>query len=202
MTEAVSIAIFLSALFFLLGTSVWVGAALLATAVLGMFLFTSAPIGDSMAVVIWGEQSSWTLTALPLFIWMGEILFRTNLSETLFKGLAPFMRGLPGGLLHVNIGASAIFAAISGSSAATVATVGKMSIPELGTPEVSGETGYWYIVRGRDPRLAHSAIYFDDHFRRDSEREHRTAFHGCDDPRDLPRSAFHGLHCHLGCDEP
>ena len=132
MTEAVSIAIFLSALFFLLGTSVWVGAALLATAVLGMFLFTSAPIGDSMAVVIWGEQSSWTLTALPLFIWMGEILFRTNLSETLFKGLAPFMRGLPGGLLHVNIGASAIFAAISGSSAATVATVGKMSIPELG----------------------------------------------------------------------
>ena len=131
MTETLSIVIFLSTLFVLLGFGVWVGAALLATAIVGMALFTSAPIGDSMAVTIWGEQSSWTLTALPLFIWMGEILFRTRLSETLFRGLAPFMRGLPGSLLHVNIGASAVFAAISGSSAATVATVGKMSIPEL-----------------------------------------------------------------------
>ncbi len=131
MTEALSIAIFLSTLFILLGCGVWVGAALLSTAIVGMWLFTSAPIGDSMAVTIWGEQSSWTLTALPLFIWMGEILFRTKLSETLFRGLAPFLRGLPGGLLHVNVGASAVFAAISGSSAATVATVGKMSIPEL-----------------------------------------------------------------------
>ena len=131
MTEALSVAVFVGTLFVLLGFGVWIGAALLATAVLGMFLFTSAPIGDSMAVTIWGEQSSWTLTALPLFIWMGEILFRTKLSETLFRGLAPFMRGLPGSLLHVNIGASAVFAAISGSSAATVATVGKMSIPEL-----------------------------------------------------------------------
>ena len=131
MSETISIVIFLSTLFVLLGFGVWVGGALLATAILGMYLFTSAPIGDSMAVTIWGEQSSWTLTALPLFIWMGEILFRTKLSETLFKGLAPFLSRLPGGLLHVNVGASAIFAAISGSSAATVATVGKMSIPEL-----------------------------------------------------------------------
>ena len=131
MTEALSITIFLLGLFFLLGSGVWVGASLLGTAIFGMYLFTSRPIGDSMAITIWGDQSSWTLTALPLFIWMGEILFRTKISETLFKGLAPFMSRLPGGLLHVNIGASAIFAAISGSSAATVATVGKMSIPEL-----------------------------------------------------------------------
>ena len=131
MSEALSIIIFLSTLFVLLGIGVWVGAALLLTAILGMALFTSAPIGDSMAVTIWGEQSSWTLTALPLFIWMSEILFRSKLSETLFRGLAPFLRRLPGGLLHVNVGASAVFAAISGSSAATVATVGKMSIPEL-----------------------------------------------------------------------
>nr|WP_321461216.1 TRAP transporter large permease subunit [uncultured Cohaesibacter sp.] len=138
MTEAISISIFLFALFFLLGTSVWVGASLLLTAMLGMYLFTSAPIGDALALTIWGSQSSWTLTALPLFIWMGEILYRTNLSETLFRGIAPFMRRMPGGLLHVNVGASAIFAAISGSSAATVATVGKMAIPELrkrGYPE-------------------------------------------------------------------
>ncbi len=131
MTETLSIIIFLTSLFVLLGLGVWVGIALLITAILGMALFTNVPIGDAMAVTIWGGQSSWTLTALPLFIWMGEILFRTKLSETLFRGLAPFLRRLPGGLLHVNVGASAVFAAISGSSAATVATVGKMSIPEL-----------------------------------------------------------------------
>ncbi|QBY00534.1 TRAP transporter large permease subunit [Rhodophyticola sp. CCM32] len=131
MIETLAIVIFVGTLFVLLALGVWVGAALLTTAGLGMALFTSRPIGDSMALTIWGDQSSWTLTALPLFIWMGEILFRTKLSETLFRGLAPFLRGLPGSLLHVNIGASAVFAAISGSSAATVATVGKMSIPEL-----------------------------------------------------------------------
>ena len=131
MTETLAILIFVGSLFTLLALGVWVGAALLTTAAIGLALFTTRPIGDSMALTIWGEQSSWTLTALPLFIWMGEILFRTKLSETLFRGLAPFMRKLPGGLLHVNVGASAVFAAISGSSAATVATVGKMSIPEL-----------------------------------------------------------------------
>lgn len=131
MIETLAIAIFIGTLFLLLALGVWVGAALLTTAALGMMLFTSRPIGDSMALTAFGEQSSWTLTALPLFIWMGEILFRTKLSETLFRGLAPFMRNWPGSLLHVNIGASAVFAAISGSSAATVATVGKMSIPEL-----------------------------------------------------------------------
>ena len=84
-----------------------------------------------MATTIWGTSSSWTLTALPLFVWMGEILFRTNLSENLFKGLSPWLSKLPGGLIHVNVVGCALFAAISGSSAATVATVGKMSIPEL-----------------------------------------------------------------------
>jgi C4-dicarboxylate transporter DctM subunit len=94
-------------------------------------LFTSRPVGDAMATTIWGTSSSWTLTALPLFVWMGEILFRTKLSENLFKGLSPWMQKLPGGLIHVNVVGCALFAAISGSSAATVATVGKMSIPEL-----------------------------------------------------------------------
>ena len=84
-----------------------------------------------MATTIWGTSSSWTLTALPLFVWMGEILFRTRLSENLFEGLSPWMQKLPGGLIHVNVVGCALFAAISGSSAATVATVGKMSIPEL-----------------------------------------------------------------------
>ena len=96
-----------------------------------MMLFTSRPVGDAMATTIWGTSSSWTLTALPLFVWMGEILFRTKLSENLFAGLSPWMQKLPGGLIHVNVVGCALFAAISGSSAATVATVGKMSIPEL-----------------------------------------------------------------------
>ena len=98
---------------------------------LGMIFFTSRPVGDAMATTIWGTSSSWTLTALPLFVWMGEILFRTKLSENLFEGLSPWMQKLPGGLIHVNVVGCALFAAISGSSAATVATVGKMSIPEL-----------------------------------------------------------------------
>jgi tripartite ATP-independent transporter DctM subunit len=91
-----------------------------------------------MAVTIWGASSSWTLTALPLFVWMGEILFRTRLSEDMFKGLAPWMSRLPGRLLHTNIIGCAIFAAVSGSSAATCATIGKMTLPELtrrGYPE-------------------------------------------------------------------
>jgi tripartite ATP-independent transporter DctM subunit len=91
-----------------------------------------------MITTIWTGASSWTLTALPLFIWMGEILFRTRLSQDLFRGLAPWMRMLPGGLLHTNIAGCTLFAAVSGSSAATLTTVGKMSIPELrkrGYPE-------------------------------------------------------------------
>ena len=131
MPEWVLIAVFVAALFFLLGSGVWVGAALLVTAMIGMELFTNRPVGTSMALTLWRTQSSWTLTALPLFIWMGEILYRTRLSEMLFRGLTPWMARLPGGLLHTNIAGSAIFAAISGSSAATVATVGKMAIPEL-----------------------------------------------------------------------
>lgn len=126
------------ALFVLLGSGVWIGLALSGVAWLGMTLFASRPAGDAMAVTIWGSSSSWTLTALPLFIWMGEILFRTRLSEDMFKGLAPWLERLPGRLLHTNVIGCAIFAAVSGSSAATCATIGKMTLPELtkrGYPE-------------------------------------------------------------------
>ncbi len=131
MEELSLILIFLFVLFLLLGSGVWIGMSLIGVAWIGMLLFTDRPVGDAMATTIWGGASSWTLTALPLFIWMGEILFRTKLSENLFKGLSPILWRLPGGLLHVNIAGCTVFAAISGSSAATVATVGKMSIPEL-----------------------------------------------------------------------
>jgi tripartite ATP-independent transporter DctM subunit len=118
-------------LFLILGSGVWIGLTLSGVAWIGMELFSSRPAGDAMAVTIWGSASSWTLTALPLFIWMGEILFRTRLSQDMFKGLAPWMQRLPGRLLHTNVVGCAIFAAVSGSSAATCATIGKMSLPEL-----------------------------------------------------------------------
>ncbi|MEK7736922.1 MAG: TRAP transporter large permease subunit, partial [Pseudomonadota bacterium] len=111
------------ALFALLGSGIWIGLALLGVAWVGMEVFTLRPAGDSMAVTIWGASSSWTLTALPMFLWMGEILFRTKLSEDMFKGLAPWLEKLPGRLLHVNVIGCSIFAAVSGSSAATCATI-------------------------------------------------------------------------------
>ncbi len=131
MQELAPVVIFLFVLFLLLGTGVWVGLALLGVAWVGMELFTIRPAGDAMMTEIWSSASSWSLTALPLFIWMGEILFRTRLSEDMFKGLSPWMAKLPGGLLHTNIVGCTVFAAVSGSSAATLTTVGKMSIPEL-----------------------------------------------------------------------
>ncbi|MBU0745492.1 MAG: TRAP transporter large permease subunit [Gammaproteobacteria bacterium] len=125
-------------LFLILGSGVWIGLTLSGVAWIGMQLFSSRPAGDAMAVTIWGSASSWTLTALPLFIWMGEILFRTRLSQDMFKGLAPWVQLLPGRLLHTNVVGCTIFAAVSGSSAATCATIGKMTLPELkarGYPE-------------------------------------------------------------------
>ena len=122
---------FISLLLIFLGSGIWVGISMIGVSTIGMMMFTSRPVGDAMATTMWSMGSSWSLTALPLFVWMGEILFRTKLSENLFKCLSPWLSKLPGGLIHVNILGCAIFAAISGSSAATVATVGKMSIPEL-----------------------------------------------------------------------
>jgi len=131
MNELLVTSLLILALFALLGSGVWIGLTLAGVAWIGMELFSSRPAGDAMALTIWGSASSWTLTALPLFVWMGEILFRTKLSESMFKGLAPWVNALPGRLLHTNILGSTIFAAVSGSSAATCATIGKMTIPEL-----------------------------------------------------------------------
>ena len=125
-------------LFIALASGLWIGMALLAVGMVAMEFATSRPVGDSMALTIWGSSSSWTLTALPLFLWMGEILFRTKLSDDMFKGLAPWLDRLPGRLLHVNVIGSTIFAAVSGSSAATCATIGRIALPELrqrGYPE-------------------------------------------------------------------
>ncbi|MCB1508766.1 MAG: TRAP transporter large permease subunit [Hyphomicrobiaceae bacterium] len=114
-----------------LAFGLWVSLGLLLVGLVGMELATSAPAGAVFATKVWGALNIWDLTALPMFIWMGEILFRSRLSEDMFAGLSPWMRRVPGRLLHVNILGCAIFAAVSGSSAATTATIGRMSLPEL-----------------------------------------------------------------------
>ena len=132
MSEVLVITMLVISIIGFLACGVWVGLTLAGAAWLGMEIFTARSAGDAMAITIWGAASSWTLTALPLFLWMGEILFRTRLSQDLFSGLAPWLNRIPGRLLHTNVIGCAIFAAVSGSSAATVATIGKMTIPELG----------------------------------------------------------------------
>lgn len=138
MPEILLTVFLLFVLFAFLGFGLWVAFSLMAVGMVGMVLFSEAPIGQVLATTIWGHSNSWALAALPMFIWMGEILFRSKLSEDMFTGLSPWMNKFPGGLLHVNIIGCGIFAAVSGSSAATAATIGKLSIPELsqrGYPE-------------------------------------------------------------------
>lgn len=130
--------ILLALLFVLLAGGLWIALALTGVAAFALAFFSNSSVGLNMAVTFWGHSHSWSLTALPLFILMGEVLLRSRLSKDMFNGLAPWLGGLPGRLLHVNVLGCAIFAAVSGSSAATAATIGKMSIPELksrGYPE-------------------------------------------------------------------
>ncbi len=120
---------------------VWVGLALILSGIAAMMFVSNVPIGAVFATTVWSANASWTLSALPLFIWMGEILFRTRLSEELFRGLSPWVTWLPGRLVHVNVIGCGIFGMVSGSSAATCATVGKIALPEL-------------TKRGYDERIA------------------------------------------------
>ena len=131
MDQIIASLVLVIAFFSFLALGVWVAVSLLAAGFLGFVLLVDAPAGQILATTVWGSNNSWALAALPLFIWVGEILFRSNMSKDLFSGLAPWLEPLPGGLLHVNIIGCGIFAAVSGSSAATCATVGKMSVPEL-----------------------------------------------------------------------
>src|SRR5256714_3681728 len=116
----------------LLAGGLWIALALLATGWAGMqFAGGNIPAGSVLAPIVWGTSASWPLGALPLFIWMGEILFRTRLSEEMFRGFAPWLNWLPGRLMHVNVLACGVFGSVSGSSAATCATVAKIALPEL-----------------------------------------------------------------------
>src|SRR5947199_7816490 len=129
----IEIAILLLALLaVLLAGGIWISIALLACGFVGMqFAPGNIPAGSVLATTVWGSSASWSLAALPLFIWMGEILFRTRLSEEMFRGFAPWLNWLPGRLMHVNVLACGVFGSVSGSSAATCATVAKIALPEL-----------------------------------------------------------------------
>jgi C4-dicarboxylate transporter DctM subunit len=133
--------VLVAALAALLASGLWIALTLLGVGWIAMVLFTGSPAGSLMATTVWGASTSWALTALPLFIWMGEILFRTRIAEDMFRGLAPWMAPLPGRLTHCNVFGCGIFAAISGSSAATAATIGRITIPEL-------------LKRGYDEKMA------------------------------------------------
>lgn len=123
--------VLLTGLLLLLAAGLWVAFALTATGLAALHFFSNVPVGDSLATSFYSASVSWELAALPMFIWMGEVLFRSRLSEEMFTGIAPWVGRIPGRLLHTNIIGCGIFAAISGSSAATAATIGKMSVPEL-----------------------------------------------------------------------
>ncbi|MGH8690522.1 MAG: TRAP transporter large permease subunit, partial [Burkholderiales bacterium] len=123
--------ILLALLLVLLAGGVWIAIALAAVGWFGLQFFTSTPPDVNLFQSFWGSSASWTLAALPLFVWMGEILYRTKLSEQMFAGLAPWLTWLPGRLMHVNILGCAIFGTVSGSSAATCATIAKVALPEL-----------------------------------------------------------------------
>lgn len=123
--------ILLGVMILLLASGVWIAVSLGLVGFVAMALTTSLPLGSVLATTTWSASASWTLAALPLFIWMGEILFRTRLSEEMFRGLSPWVQWLPGRLIHVNVIGCGIFAAVSGSSAATCATIGKIALPEL-----------------------------------------------------------------------
>jgi tripartite ATP-independent transporter DctM subunit len=131
MSDPVFALFLLGVLFALLASGLWIALSLALVGMTGALFLSNAPIGPIMATTFWGYSQNYALTTLPLFILMGEILLRSRLSADMFSGLAPWLGRAPGRLLHVNIFGCAIFAAVSGSSAATCATIGRMSVPEL-----------------------------------------------------------------------
>lgn len=131
MNEITLAAILLGLMFLFLGSGALIGAALLGLGIVMIDQFTARPVAPAVATAIWSNTSIWSLAALPLFIWMGEVLLRTRLASSVFTGLATLVRHVPGGLLHANIGGCTAFSAVSGSSAATLMTVGRITLPEL-----------------------------------------------------------------------
>ncbi len=115
----------------LLAGGVWIAMTLAIVGWVGQAFFTNTLPGKNLFSAFWESNASWELAALPLFIWMGEILFRTKLSEEMFEGLRPWLNRIPGRLMHTTIIGCGVFGSVSGSSAATCATIAKVALPEL-----------------------------------------------------------------------
>jgi tripartite ATP-independent transporter DctM subunit len=124
-------ALLLLIMFLLLSGGVWIAMTLAICGWVGQAFFTSTSAGNNLFSSFWESNASWELAALPLFIWMGEILFRSKLSEEMFEGLSPWLNRVPGRLMHTTILGCGIFGSVSGSSAATCATISKVALPEL-----------------------------------------------------------------------
>src|SRR2546428_4431853 len=144
--------ILFSLLLVLLTGGVWIAISLAAVAWFGLQFFTSTPPDVNLFQSFWGSSASWTLAALPLSVWMGEILYRTKLSEEMFEGLSPWLGWLPGRLMHVNIIGCAVFGTVSGSSAATCATIAKVALPELKKRGYDEKTCLGSLAPARAPR--------------------------------------------------
>lgn len=129
--EVTTLVVLVALLLVFLAGGLWICIALIAVGVVAMHLFLDVTVGQIMASTIWSAATSWSLIALPLFIWMGEILYRTRITDELFAGVAPWVTPFPGQLLHVNVIGCGLFAAVSGSSTATAAAISRVSIPEL-----------------------------------------------------------------------
>jgi len=166
MMETTVLAILLfAALLGILSLGVWIAFALLAVAIIAVTLFAPVAAGQIMALTIWGSSGSWSLVAMPMFLWMGEILFRTRLSEDMFGGLAPLVTRIPGRLMHINVLGCGIMAAVVGSSSVTCATIGRISLPELASAAMTRE---WpsHAGRLRPHGAADPAVDHDDRLRR------------------------------------
>lgn len=186
------------ALLALLSLGVWVSFTLITIGGLGLILSENYQVNLLFATSSWGASTAWSLTALPLFIWMGEVLFRTRLSEDLFKGLSPWLNGVPGKLLHVNILSCGIFAAVSGSSAATAATIGRMTLPELRKQGYSERHGNRYFGRFRHIRPVDSTLHHFDCLWRGCRSLDCTLVHRGSPARTITGQFVHGLYYDLG----
>ena len=152
----------------LLAVGVWIGMTLAIVGGVGMVAFTSLPTdvtAKNLFTAFWGANASWELAALPLFIWMGEILFRTRLSEQMFTGLAPWLNRVPGRLMHTTILGCGIFGSVSGSSAATCATISKVALPELQAARLRREARARLARDGRHARHPDPAVDHDGRLR-------------------------------------
>ena len=155
----------------LLAGGVWIAIALMACGFAGMmFVGGAVPPGAVLATTVWGNSASWTLAALPLFIWMGEILFRTRLSEEMFRGLAPWLNRIPGRLMHVNVLACGIFGSVSGSSAATTRDRRQDRAAGIEEARLRREGEPRLARRRRHARHSHSAVDHDGDLRGAGQR--------------------------------